>query len=110
MATSTFLQTVKNIRSSKSLEALSEFWAGQMGYRRMGLVYDDLIPEENPLVQEAVRRLPPREFQDRLYRFRTAFNLNIGHNELPKKEWVTAEQLHLLIRSMTHRIDHTLDH
>ncbi|KAJ3123099.1 Cytochrome b-c1 complex subunit 7 [Nowakowskiella sp. JEL0407] len=62
-----------------------------MGYRKMGLVYDDLIPEENALVQEALRRLPPREFQDRTFRFRTAFALDVTQTELPKEYHVTAE-------------------
>lgn len=40
--------------------------------------YDDLIPEENDTVQLALRRLPPKEAYDRVYRLRRAFQVRIS--------------------------------
>jgi ubiquinol-cytochrome c reductase subunit 7 len=54
-------------------------------------VYDDLIPEENELVQEALKRLTPAEYYERLFRFRRAINSSIKKEELDKKDWTTAE-------------------
>ncbi|KAJ9498332.1 Cytochrome b-c1 complex subunit 7 [Exophiala xenobiotica] len=38
-----------------------------------GLRADDLIPEENDIVQLALKRLPPKEAYDRVFRLRRAF-------------------------------------
>lgn len=37
--------------------------------------YDDLIPEENDIVQTAIKRLPPKEAYDRIFRIRRAFQV-----------------------------------
>lgn len=37
---------------------------------------DDLIPEESELVQTALRRLPPKDAYDRVFRLRRAFQVN----------------------------------
>ena len=34
---------------------------------RAGLVADDLIPEQNPIVSEALQRIPKKEAYDRVY-------------------------------------------
>lgn len=36
---------------------------------------DDLIPEENDTVQLALKRLPPKEAYDRVFRLRRAFQV-----------------------------------
>ena len=38
---------------------------------------DDLIPEENEVVQLALKRLSPKEAYDRVYRMRRAFQVNL---------------------------------
>ena len=40
-----------------------------------GLRADDLIPEENDTVQLALKRLPPKEAYDRVFRLRRAFQV-----------------------------------
>ena len=65
----------------------------------LGLKYDDLIPEESEVVQEALRRLPPREFQDRLFRFKRAFALSGTQNVLPSSEWTKPEQVRKSVTS-----------
>ncbi|KAL2359887.1 hypothetical protein RJZ56_007268 [Blastomyces dermatitidis] len=52
---------------------LANWHANASGYRQMGLRADDLIPEENDTVQLALRRLPPKEAYDRVFRIRRAF-------------------------------------
>ncbi|KAJ3179691.1 Cytochrome b-c1 complex subunit 7 [Irineochytrium annulatum] len=59
----------------------------------MGLRFDDLIPEETDIVKEAIRRLPQREMQDRIFRFRRALNLSNNHNALEKSEWTKPEEI-----------------
>jgi ubiquinol-cytochrome c reductase subunit 7 len=51
-------------------------------------LYDDLIPEESELVQEALRRLTPQQRADRLYRFRRALNISVKKTDLPKEMWI----------------------
>lgn len=41
----------------------------------LGLRHDDLIPEENDTVQLALKRLPPKEAYDRVFRLRRAFQV-----------------------------------
>ncbi|KAL9078071.1 MAG: hypothetical protein Q9157_003010 [Trypethelium eluteriae] len=57
------------------------------GYRS-----DDLIPEESDTVQKALKRLPPKEAYDRVFRLRRAFQLSLQHTILPKEEWTTTAQ------------------
>ncbi|KAK6375971.1 Cytochrome b-c1 complex subunit 7, mitochondrial [Exophiala oligosperma] len=52
---------------------LANWYADAAGYRRLGLRADDLIPEENDTVQLALKRLPPKEAYDRVFRLRRAF-------------------------------------
>lgn len=40
-----------------------------------GLRADDLIPEENDTVQLALKRLPPKDSYDRVFRLRRAFQV-----------------------------------
>jgi len=54
---------------------LANWYAEAAGYRRLGLRADDLIPEENDIVQLALKRLPPKEAYDRVFRLRRAFQV-----------------------------------
>ncbi len=38
---------------------------------------DDLIPEESETIQKALKRLPPKEAYDRVFRIRRAFQVCI---------------------------------
>ncbi|PKY02240.1 ubiquinol-cytochrome c reductase complex 14 kDa protein [Aspergillus campestris IBT 28561] len=53
---------------------------------------DDLIPEETETVQKALKRLPPKEAYDRVFRIRRAFQCSISHNLLPAAEQVKPEE------------------
>jgi ubiquinol-cytochrome c reductase subunit 7 len=52
---------------------------------------DDLIIEENEVVLQALKRLPPKQLYDRVYRIRRATQLSITHKLLPKADWTKPE-------------------
>lgn len=54
---------------------------------------DDLIVEENEKVIKALKRLPPKEAYDRVYRLRRAFQCSTAHQLLPKEEWTKPEEV-----------------
>jgi ubiquinol-cytochrome c reductase subunit 7 len=86
------LRKLKIWKESSFYKKLAEKHSALMGHREDGLFLDDLIPDETPFVQEAIRRLPPQVQAERLYRMRTALNLSLKKMTLPKEEAVTAEQ------------------
>ncbi|KAL3896419.1 MAG: hypothetical protein SGCHY_004084 [Lobulomycetales sp.] len=85
------LRMTKRVSESSAMTTLSKKYRNMMGYRQMGLRLDDLLPEENQVVQEAIRRLPPREYQDRIYRHRRALIASAHQDVLPSEQWTTEE-------------------
>ncbi|KAN0141333.1 Cytochrome b-c1 complex subunit 7 [Lactarius tabidus] len=83
------------VRSSRTLSNLlkpvATWYANLAGYRRVGLVYDDLLVEERPDVQRAISRLTPREAYDRAFRFKRASQASVLHKDLSKSEWTKPE-------------------
>ncbi|KAG2163573.1 ubiquinol-cytochrome c reductase complex 14 kDa protein [Aureobasidium pullulans] len=65
---------------------LANWYTDAAGYRKLGLRADDLIPEESETVLLALKRLPPKEAYDRVFRMRRAFQCSISHQLLPKNE------------------------
>ncbi|CRG85512.1 ubiquinol-cytochrome c reductase subunit 7 [Talaromyces islandicus] len=74
------------------MQPIAEWYTNAAGYRRLGLRADDLIPEESELVQTALRRLPPKEAYDRVFRLRRAFQCSISHTLLPAEEQTKPEE------------------
>lgn len=54
---------------------------------------DDLIPEENEIVYEAMKRLTDKEMFDRTFRLRRAVQLNMTKEVLPPEEWISIEKV-----------------
>ncbi|KAI6028319.1 cytochrome b-c1 complex subunit 7 [Pisolithus orientalis] len=83
------------IRSSRTLKKwvtpVAQWYANLMGYRQMGLKYDDLQQEELPEVQRALGRLSQREYYDRSYRMKFAAHQSVLHKPLPKEQWLSAK-------------------
>ncbi|KAH9977192.1 cytochrome b-c1 complex subunit 7 [Lactifluus volemus] len=77
---------------SKWLKPIANWYANLAGYRRMGLLYDDLLVEERPDVQRALTRLTPREAYDRAFRFKRASHAGVLHKDLPPSEWIKPEE------------------
>ncbi|EPQ28521.1 uncharacterized protein PFL1_03824 [Pseudozyma flocculosa PF-1] len=90
------LSLAKYIQNSPALlrmiKPVANAYAQAAGHRQHGLRYDDLIIEESPRVQKAIKRLPEREAYDRAYRLRQATQLSVLHRELPKEQWTPASQ------------------
>ncbi|KAK5698583.1 Cytochrome b-c1 complex subunit 7, mitochondrial [Elasticomyces elasticus] len=74
------------------MRPLSRWYFDNSGYRKLGLKADDLIPEESESVQLALKRLPPKEAYDRVFRMRRAFQCSLAHQLLPQNEWTTPDQ------------------
>ncbi|KIX05088.1 uncharacterized protein Z518_05960 [Rhinocladiella mackenziei CBS 650.93] len=70
---------------------LSNWYVNLAGWRKLGLRYEDLIPEENDVVQLALKRLPPKEAYDRVFRLRRAFQCSLSHQILPPEEHTKPE-------------------
>ncbi|OAL48684.1 14 kDa subunit of cytochrome bd ubiquinol oxidase [Pyrenochaeta sp. DS3sAY3a] len=76
----------------KMLKPLASAYCNAAGYKQLGLRADDLIPEENDVVQTALKRLSPQEAYERVFRLRRALQLSMSHQLLPKEEWTTEKQ------------------
>ncbi|KAI0386599.1 14 kDa subunit of cytochrome bd ubiquinol oxidase [Hypomontagnella monticulosa] len=74
------------------LTPIASWYSNAAGYRQLGLRADDLIVEENENVIKALKRLPPKEAYDRVYRLRRAFQCSTAHQLLPKAEWTKPEE------------------
>ena len=61
------------------------------GYRKLGLRYNDLFSEENPIMQTALKRLPEDESYSRNYRIIRAHQYELTHHLLPRNEWIEAK-------------------
>ncbi|KAI1380846.1 putative ubiquinol--cytochrome-c reductase [Hypoxylon crocopeplum] len=74
------------------LTPVASWYTNAAGYRKLGLRSDDLIVEENENVIKALKRLPPKEAYDRVYRLRRAFQCSTTHRLLPREEWTKQEE------------------
>lgn len=77
---------------SKVLVPVAQQFVKFSGYRKLGLRFDDLLIEENPIAQTALKRLPADESYARNYRIIRAHQTELTHHLLPKNEWVKAEE------------------
>ncbi|KAJ5745423.1 hypothetical protein N7520_010605 [Penicillium odoratum] len=73
------------------IQPVANWYTDAAGYRKLGLKFDDLRPEESPVMQQALRRLPAKEAYDRIFRIRRAFQCSISHTLLPKAEQTKPE-------------------
>ncbi|KAL7271575.1 Cytochrome b-c1 complex subunit 7, mitochondrial [Rhizina undulata] len=71
---------------SRFVKPMADKYADLSGYRKLGLLHDDLIAEENEIVQAALKRLPPKVSYDRVFRLRRAMQCSLSHTLLPKEE------------------------
>ncbi|KAJ5747815.1 uncharacterized protein N7511_009511 [Penicillium nucicola] len=83
---------VKRPLLKRWMQPLANWYTDAAGYRRLGLKFDDLIPEESENVQRAIKRLPSKEAYDRVFRIRRAFQCSISHTLLPANEQTKPEE------------------
>ncbi|KAG8520452.1 Cytochrome b-c1 complex subunit 7 [Galemys pyrenaicus] len=57
----------------------------------IGLMRDDTIYEDDD-VKEAIKRLPEKLYNDRMFRIKRALDLTIRHQILPKEQWTKYEE------------------
>ncbi|CAK7271554.1 Cytochrome b-c1 complex subunit 7, mitochondrial [Sporothrix epigloea] len=89
----------------KALKPVANWYVNLSGYRQMGLRADDLIPEENDVVQQAIKRLPAQENYDRIFRMRRAVQLSLQHKLLPKSQWTKPEEDKPYLLPLIHEIE-----
>lgn len=77
---------------SKVLVPIARQYINLSGYRKLGLRFDDLIAEEHPIVQTALRRLPEDESYARVFRIIRAHQTELTHHLLPKNEWIKPKE------------------
>ncbi|KAI5963211.1 QCR7 [Candida pseudojiufengensis] len=80
------------------VKPIAKAFTSYAGYREMGLKFNDLLMEENPIMQTAIKRLPPSESYARNYRILSAMQLSLSHQILsPEKALKPEEDDHYLI-------------
>ncbi|KAL9654777.1 hypothetical protein ABK040_008571 [Willaertia magna] len=62
-----------------------------MRYEQFGLLYDDLLNDEDPVIIEALNRVPEEVLRAREKRLARAFDLSVNQKRLPKEEWTKPE-------------------
>lgn len=62
-----------------------------MRYETFGLLYDDILNDEDPVVIEAINRLPEEVRRAREKRIARAFDLSVNQKRLPKEQWTKPE-------------------
>jgi len=72
--------------------AFKKWYYNLCGYNKYGFYYDDLYKTHESFYVEALRRLPPREYDDYNYRNIRASQLEINKAYLPKDQWPTYEE------------------
>ncbi|KAI9798309.1 MAG: Cytochrome b-c1 complex subunit 7 [Piccolia ochrophora] len=77
---------------SMSIDPVRRLPKGSTNARRSLFRYDDLLPEESDAMQKALKRLPPKEAYDRVFRLRRAFQASLAHQLLPKEQQTTPEE------------------
>ncbi|GEQ66900.1 hypothetical protein JCM33374_g563 [Metschnikowia sp. JCM 33374] len=83
---------------SKVIVPVAKTFCAYAGYREMGLKFNDLIAEENPIAQKAIARLPEDQLYARNFRTLTAHQLALSHQLLPPNKAVQPEEdTHYLI-------------
>ncbi|AQZ14022.1 QCR7 (YDR529C) [Zygosaccharomyces parabailii] len=77
---------------SKILVPVARQYVNLSGYRKLGLRFDDLIAEENPVMQKALKRLPEDESYARVFRIIRAHQTELTHHLLPESQWIKPKE------------------
>ncbi|XP_056378413.1 cytochrome b-c1 complex subunit 7 isoform X1 [Hyla sarda] len=77
--------------TGRFMDTLCKWYYGLAGFNKLGLMRNDTI-YESPDVQEAIRRLPPKVYDDRMFRIKRALDLDMKKTILPKEQWTKYEE------------------
>ncbi|KAJ5559951.1 Cytochrome b-c1 complex subunit 7 [Penicillium frequentans] len=80
---------------------LANWYTDAAGYRKLGLKFDDLIPEESEVVQKAIKRLPSKEAYDRVFRIRRAFQVR-SRPPSPAFDYQNANEIAIAVLHFPH--------
>ncbi|KAL9121751.1 MAG: hypothetical protein Q9187_001691 [Circinaria calcarea] len=87
------------------IKPMAQWYKEAAGYRKLGLKADDLIPEESETVLLALKRLPPKEAYDRVFRLRRALQCSLAHQLLPKDQQIKPEEDYLYLTPIIKEIE-----
>ncbi|KAM3928029.1 cytochrome b-c1 complex subunit 7 [Leptodactylus fuscus] len=77
--------------TGRLMDSLCKWYYGLAGFNKLGLMRDDTL-YESPDVQEAIRRLPPKLYDERMFRVKRALDLDMKKSILPKDQWTKYEE------------------
>ncbi|XP_070702698.1 cytochrome b-c1 complex subunit 7 [Pempheris klunzingeri] len=77
--------------TGKLLLGFRKWYFSMCGFNKLGLLRDDTV-YENPDVKEALRRLPDKDYNDRMFRVKRALDLSMKQQILPKDQWTKFEE------------------
>ncbi|CCC66581.1 hypothetical protein NCAS_0A00200 [Naumovozyma castellii] len=83
---------LKSPTLSKFCVPVAQKFVKYSGYRKLGLTFNDILAEENPVMQTAIRRLPEEDSYARNYRIIRAHQTELTHHLLPRNEWIKAQE------------------
>lgn len=78
------------LKRAFSTPPIRKWFFDKAGYNKYGLYRDDCL-NETPDVVEAIRRLPQKVKDERVYRIIRAHQLTLTHTILPENEWTKFE-------------------
>ncbi|KAB0376079.1 hypothetical protein FD755_012722, partial [Muntiacus reevesi] len=76
---------------SRWLEGNQKWHYNAVRFNELGFMRDDTI-YENDDVEEAIRRLPENLYNDRVFHSKTALDLSMRQQILPKQQWTKYEE------------------
>ncbi|XP_076282311.1 cytochrome b-c1 complex subunit 7 [Lasioglossum baleicum] len=91
------------IKTLASNVALRKWAYNISGFRKYGLRRDDLL-HEYPEVEEAIRRLPKRTQEERIFRLIRAAQLECQHRVLPEEQWTKFEEDELYLTPLVKEV------
>ncbi|XP_077364067.1 cytochrome b-c1 complex subunit 7 [Festucalex cinctus] len=79
------------VASGRFMSSFYKWYYNKCGFNKLGLMRDDTM-YENDDVKEAVRRLPEKVYNDRIFRMKRAMDLSMKQQILPKDQWTKYEE------------------
>ncbi|XP_063780216.1 cytochrome b-c1 complex subunit 7 isoform X2 [Pseudophryne corroboree] len=73
------------------MDSLRKWYYNLAGFNKLGLMRDDTLYEDDS-VKEAITRLPPKVYDDRIFRIKRALDLDMKKTILPKEQWTKYEE------------------
>ncbi|XP_018411665.1 PREDICTED: cytochrome b-c1 complex subunit 7 [Nanorana parkeri] len=77
--------------SRRMMGTLNKWYYNLAGFNKLGLMRDDTLYEDDD-VKEAIKRLPPKVYDERVFRIKRALDLDGKKSILPKVQWTKFEE------------------